>query len=124
MLPALTDLLSLLDQRPEVTHLQVLDYEVAAGIVSLVKIRGDFPDPYAIQIRLRLQGNMVGYSYQLFTTKPIIRWDNAPHHPAVATSPHHFHDDTDTIYPSSLSGDPPIDLPTVLAEMLNYIRSH
>lgn len=30
------------------------------------------------------------------------RWDNAPHHPEVATFPHHIHDETGHIIPGQV----------------------
>jgi len=88
----------------------------------MYKIRCDLPEGYLLQIHLRLRAGAIQYSYQLFTTKPVFRWDNAPHYPSLANSPRHFHDDTDTVHPSDLSGDPLADLSVVLAEMIVYIK--
>ncbi len=124
MLPDWDEIASLLNRWSEVSQLHVLDYETDAGIVWLIKVRANLPDGYQMQIRLRLRGNSASYSYQLFRDRPIIRWDNAPHYPGVATFPHHFHDNVENIHPSRLSGDPLVDLPVVLTEMLDYIRTH
>jgi hypothetical protein len=109
---------------PEVSKPRIIEYEVDAGLVLMYKIRCDLPKGYFLQVRLRLMAGAIQYSYQLFTTKPVLRWDNAPHHPSLANFPHHFHDDTDTKHPSGLSGDPMADLPVVLDEVTDYIRSN
>jgi hypothetical protein len=122
MLPPTIDLLDILARWPEISSPQVIEYEIDDGIVVLYKIRCDLPKGYFFQIRLRLRPGIVRYSYQLFAAKPVLRWDNAPHHPSLTNFPHHFHDDTDTEHPSGLSGDPLIDVPIVLAEITEYVR--
>jgi hypothetical protein len=122
MLPPATDLLDMLARWPEISNSRIIEYEVDAGVVLMYKIRCDLPKGYFLQIRLRLRADTIEYSYQVFTTEPVLRWDNAPHHPSLANFPHHFHDDTDTKHPSGLGGDPLADVPMVLAEAINYIR--
>ena len=122
MLPPTIDLLDMLARWPEVSKPHLIEHEVDAGIVLMYKIRCDLPKGYFFQIRLRLRAGTIEYSYQLFTTRPVLRWDNAPHHPSLASFPHHFHDDTGIEYPSGLSGDPLADVPVVLTEVINYVR--
>ena len=38
-----------------------------------------------------LKRTKYSYHWQTERGKLIKRWDNAPHHPEIATSPHHFH---------------------------------
>ena len=38
---------------------------------------------YELEIKFIQTENEIIYSYQLFTDRPIIRWDNAPHFPAL-----------------------------------------
>jgi len=122
MLPPTIDLLDMLARWPEVSKPRLIEHEVDAGIVLMYKIRCDLPKSYSLQIRLRLRAGAIQYSYQLFTTNPVLRWDNAPHHPSLDNFPHHFHDDKDTKHPSGLSGDPLADIAIVLAEAINYVR--
>jgi hypothetical protein len=122
MLPSATDLLDMLSRWPEISNSRIIKYEVGAGVVLMYKIRCDLPEGYSLQIRLRLKARAIVYSYQLFTTEPVLRWDNAPHYPGLANFPHHFHGDTDTVHPSDLSGDPLPDLSEVLAEIVAYIK--
>jgi Family of unknown function (DUF6516) len=69
---------------------------------------------YQLEIRLIQAEDELLYSYQLFSDIPLVRWDNAPHFPALPTFPHHMHDETGTVSSSPLSGDPPQDLPYIL----------
>jgi len=50
-------------------------------------------DPVAIELReVWSGGSLIGYGYQLLLgNKPLLRYDNAPHHPEVETHPHHKH---------------------------------
>lgn len=122
MLPPTIDLLDMLARWPEVSKPRLIEHEVDAGVIMMYKIRCDLPKGYFFQIRLRLRAGTIEYSYQLFTTKPVLRWDNAPHHPSLDNFPHHFHDGKDTKHPSGLSGDPLADIAIVLAEAINHIR--
>ncbi len=122
MLPPATDLLDILASHPEITNARIVEYEVSGGTVLVYKIRCDLPRGYSLQIRLRLRGETTRYAYQLFGAKPVLRWDNAPHFPGLASFPHHFHDETDVCHPSSLSGDPMADLPVVLSKIIGYVN--
>jgi hypothetical protein len=61
------------------------------------------------------------YRYQLLTPdkKPIIRWDNAPHHKSLSTFPEHQHDATGLPYPSH-----PMTPADAIAETLSLIESN
>lgn len=74
---------------------------------------------YELELRFIQTENEIIYSYQLFTDRPIMRWDNAPHFPALQSFPHHTHDESGAIDESNLSGDPVQDLPKVL----NHLRA-
>ena len=72
---------------------------------------------YELELRFIQTENEIIYSYQLFTDRPIMRWDNAPHFPALQSFPHHTHDVIDAIGESNLSGDPVQDLPNILDQL-------
>ena len=72
---------------------------------------------YELELRFIQTENEIIYSYQLFTDRPIMRWDNAPHFPALQSFPHHTHDVSDAIGESNLSGDPVQDLPNILDQL-------
>ncbi len=124
MLPPIAELMAFLKSYPQIRNVQVLEYEVEKGVVWLIKVRCELPGEHRLQIRLRLRGEHVEYSYQLFKDRPILRWDNAPHHPELENFPHHFHDEDDTKHPSDLAGDPLADLKVVLAEIFSRIQGN
>lgn len=72
---------------------------------------------YRLEIRLIQTENETIYSYQLFTDRPIIRWDNAPHFPFLQSFPHHVHTESGEVKESPLTGDPLQDLPHILDEV-------
>lgn len=72
---------------------------------------------YELELRFIQTESEIIYSYQLFTDRPIMRWDNSPHFPALQSFPHHIHDESGEIDESDLSGDPVQDLPNVLNQL-------
>lgn len=76
---------------------------------------------YQLEIRLIQTETELLYSYQLFTDRPILRWDNAPHFPALPNFPHHFHAEASGVEASALTGDPGQDLPRVLAYVQAFV---
>lgn len=72
---------------------------------------------YWLELRFIQTEEELVYSYQLFTNRPLTRWDNAPHFPSLKSSPHHFHEESGKVEEPPLIGDPMQDLPRVLAEM-------
>jgi hypothetical protein len=54
---------------------------------------------------------------QLFTDRPLTRWDNKEDCPGLENYPHHCHLPDATIVASSLRGDPVVDLPIVVREI-------
>lgn len=76
---------------------------------------------YRLEIRLIQSTEEILYSYQLFTDKPLIRWDNAPHFPALKSFPHHFHEETGGVKESDLTGDCAQDLPHVLTQVRAFL---
>ena len=72
---------------------------------------------YRLEVRFIQTEKEILYSYQLFTDKPVVRWDNAPHFPALQSFPHHVHDETLGVKESSLTGDPIQDLPYILGQI-------
>jgi hypothetical protein len=108
---ALTDaILELLHEHPLVTSIRIVNLdETPAGKIEL-KIRCRFADTYQIQIWLHHESTFQDYAYQLFTDRPILRWDNAPHYPHIPTAPHHFHGEDEAVTDSPLTGGPIADL--------------
>ena len=76
---------------------------------------------YQLEIRFIQTEDETIYSYQLFTDRPIIRWDNAPHFPALRSFPHHIHGESDEVKESPPIGDPIQDLPYVLDQTRAFL---
>ena len=72
---------------------------------------------YQLEIRFIETENETLYSYQLFADRPVARWDNAPHFPALPGFPHHLHDESDEVKESPLVGFVVQDLPYVLEQV-------
>lgn len=114
-------ILDLLHQHPLVASIRIVNLdETPRGKIEL-KIRCRFAGSYQIQIWLHHEPTFQDYAYQLFTDRPILRWDNAPHYPHIPTAPHHFHDEDETVNDSPLSGDPIADLKQVLDEIERWL---
>ena len=64
------------------------------------------------------------YSYQVFTDKPIVRWDNAPHYQKIKTYPHHFHTKDGNVIESRLKGNVTEDLEKVLSTIKEALKEH
>jgi hypothetical protein len=104
-----------------VTSWQVLIADEVAER-AVYKIRCQLLRPaYRLEIRLIQAETNLLYSYQLFTDRPLLRWDNAPHFPALSNFPHHLHAETSGVKASTLVGDPLRDLPRVLADIQAFL---
>ncbi len=113
-----TDVLNILSNNPIVRSLRVLECDETIFGKLVLKVRCILSSGYNFQVWLHHEPDFCNYSYQLFTDKPIIRWDNAPHYPNIVDNfPHHFHDETGNITSSQLKGNILLDLPVVLAEV-------
>lgn len=62
------------------------------------------------------------YSYTLAKAgRRIWGWDNAPHYPALVNFPHHVHQPDGTVAPSTLIGQPELDLVQVRMAIETYL---
>ena len=61
--------------------------------VQLLKVRAEIIDGSLLYVREAFFRRSSKYSYhwQTRTGELLLRWDNAPHHPEIATHPHHKH---------------------------------
>lgn len=122
MHPLTADLLAILRRHPIVRMARVVALdETPSGRVEL-KIRCRLQKGFNFQLWLHLEPASVDYAYQLFTHVPLLRWDNAPHYPKIASAPHHFHDALGVIDASPLCGDPRLDLPVVMNEIARWLQ--
>ena len=124
MHPFITDLLTLLKRQAIVRNIRVVSLdETPSGRIE-AKIRCQLSTPFQFQIWLHSEPDGIDYAYQLFTSTPLLRWDNTPHYPKITTAPHHFHDENGVVGPSPLTGDPLIDLPFVLKIVEIWLQRH
>lgn len=115
--------------KPKFNFREVISLLKASDLVSKIEIRDVdeikdrgiykvrcnlIPSRYKFEIKIIYTKREILYSYQLFTDKPIIRWDNAPHYPKIKTYPHHFHNKDGNVVESELTGIPIEDLKVVL----------
>jgi hypothetical protein len=118
------EILRLLNTSAVLRDLQVIELIVYGQNALRTKLRAEVTDTLMFQVWLNHNSRHTRYAYQLFRgNRAILRWDNAPHHPEVAANfPHHFHNDSGQLHPSTLSGNPVTDLPFVLLEIQDYLQ--
>ena len=118
----LAELLDILSQSPIVRATQVVEHDETVHGRVLLRIRCQLSPGYNLQIWVHYKRAFQRYAYQLFTDRPILRWDNAPHHPEIQGFPHHFHDEMGRKFPSTLTGDPLVDVPAILDEIAQFLE--
>ena len=118
------DIQRILAESAIVSDVQVIELIPYGADAFRVKLRAKVTSELALQVWLNHTGHRARYAYQLFRQgKPVLRWDNAPHHPEQGTNfPHHFHDEFGQLSASRLTGNPVVDLPGVLAEIARYVE--
>jgi hypothetical protein len=115
-------LLTLLDESLLIKEHRTVELKIVDQETFSFKVRAKITDEFSLQIRYLQDGEFVRYSYQLFTTKAILRWDNAEHFPELPTFPHHFHDESGNRHSSELKGDLLSDIQLVLVEIEKYLK--
>jgi hypothetical protein len=114
MNPLVRQILVVLTAQPFVSSVRILQLDETPSGHLEVKIRCRIANEQHLQIWLSQRATTLDYAYQLFTSVPLLRWDNAPHYPNVSSAPHHFHDEYNLVSSSPLTGNPAVDLPIVL----------
>jgi hypothetical protein len=114
MNPLVRQILVVLAAQPFVSSVRILQLDETPSGRLEVKIRCRIANEQHLQIWLGQRATTLDYAYQLFTSVPLLRWDNAPHYPNVSSAPHHFHDEDNLVSSSPLTGNPTVDLPIVL----------
>ena len=83
------------------------------------KLRLVLCDSSYLDVWLSLDGDYAFHWEHRRISGRMYRWDNAPHHPHVATFPQHLHaGDEATVLESEISADPEV----ALCQVLEYIR--
>lgn len=118
----LAELLDILAQSHIVQDTRVVEHDETAHGRVLLRIRCQLPFGYDLQIWVHHEQALQRYAYQLFNDRPILRWDNAPHHPEIQGFPHHFHDEVGCKLSSALTGDPLGDVPVILDKIAQFLE--
>ncbi len=115
-------LLTLLDESSIIKEHRTVELKIVDQATFSFKIRAKITDEFSLQIRYLQDGEFVRYSYQLFTTKAILRWDNAEHFLELPNFPHHFHDEKGKRHSSKLRGELLPDVQMALVEVEKYLK--
>jgi hypothetical protein len=124
MNPLVRDILALLDAHPLVSSIKIVHLDETPSGRLEIKIRCRIANQLQFQVWIHQGASTLDYAYQLFTSVPLLRWDNAPHYPVIATAPHHCHDEHNTVGSSPLLGRPGTDLPVVLSAVSQWVEQH
>jgi len=116
-------ILEILETHALVKTARVIHYDETPSGKLEAKIRCTLPKNHQLQIWIQIEPKSLDYAYQLFTTVPLLRWDNAPHYEHLSTSPHHFHDEYGKVHESTLKGNIKRDLKIVLTEISDWMES-
>ena len=115
-------LLTALDEHPMVSRIKIVHLDETPTGRLEVKIRCRIAAELQFQVWIHQGASTLDYAYQLFTAAPLLRWDNSPHYPRLATAPHHRHDEHNNVTNSPLTGDPTADLPLVLDAIVQWLE--
>lgn len=85
--------LDLLRRSKIVSRLDIISF-VDEGDIQVFCVKATLNDGSALFVRELITASESKYSYHWQTKNGalICRWDNAPHYPRLATSPHHKHE--------------------------------
>lgn len=116
----LDDLLARMRAAPGLNDIQVLENESVDDETFVFKVRAAIASSF-LQIRFLADKGLKRYSFQLYSGRPLLRWDNTPHYPDLLNFPHHFHDLDENISSSTLTGDLLNDYDLIIADVLDYV---
>jgi hypothetical protein len=117
----LDDLLARMGVAPELSDIRIVENKAVDGETFVFKVHASILS-HSLQIRFLADKNLRRYSFQLFSDRPLLRWDNAPHYPSLSNSPHHFHDQDGNVSSSALTGNLLDDFDIVIVEVKRFIN--
>jgi hypothetical protein len=116
------DILDVLEENELIQSTRVVNYDETPSGRLEAKLRSQLPKSHTLQIWIHIESESLDYAYQLFTTVPLLRWDNSPHYGNLPNAPHHFHDENGNVSESPLTGSIKRDLKIVLKEIANWME--
>jgi len=123
-LPQLLDLVvTKLQVFPLSKRVKIIETEVFTKNRFFCKVRPNLSQGLSLQVRIYYNRGHYDYAYQLFSTIPLLRWDNKEDAPDLDNFPHHHHNIEGDIVTSALCGIPEQDLPRVLQQIGDYVQS-
>ena len=118
------DIISILRSNEIISKIDIRNVDEIKG-KAVYRIRCNLiPSRYKFEMRLIQMEKEILYSYQVFTDKPIVHWDNAPHYQKIKTYPHHFHTKDGNVIESRLKGNVTEDLEKVLSTIKEALKEH
>ena len=117
----LDDLLARMRATPELSDIQIVENEAVDDETFVFKVQASIR-PNRLQIRFLADKDFQRYSFQLYSDRPLLRWDNTPHYPDLSDSPHHFHDQNGNVSSSVLTGNLLVDFEIVMAEVKRFMN--
>ena len=117
----LDDLLARMRAASELSGIRIIENEAVDDETYIFKIHASLLSN-SLQIRFLADKNFRRYSFQLYSDRPLLRWDNTPHYPNLSNFPHHFHDQDGIVAPSALSGNLLDDFDLVMIEVRRFMN--
>lgn len=117
------DVLEILEANELIQSTRVVNYDETPSGKLEAKLRSQLPKNHTLQIWFHIEPESLDYAYQLFTSVPLLRWDNSPHYGNLPNAPHHFHDENGKVSDSPLTGNSKRDLKIVLKEITKWMET-
>ncbi|MFZ5908873.1 MAG: toxin-antitoxin system TumE family protein [Chloroflexota bacterium] len=117
----LDDLLARMRATPELRDIRIVENEAVDDETFVFKVQASIRSN-RLQVRFLADKDFQRYSFQLYSDRPLLRWDNTPYYPNLSNSPHHFHDQSDNVFPSALTGNLLVDFEIVMAEVRKFMN--
>lgn len=117
------EILEILQDNDLIQSTRVVNYDETPSGRLETKLRSQLPKNHTLQIWVHIEPESLDYAYQLFTTVPLLRWDNSPHYGNLPNAPHHFHNANGKVSESPLTGNIKRDLKIVLKEIGKWMET-
>jgi Family of unknown function (DUF6516) len=116
----LSSLVAILQSHPSCKKILRVETQEFSIDQFFFKIRVALAAGATLQVRIYYNQGHIDYAYQVFSDRPLWRWDNKEEFINLASYPHHFHDNDGYVKQSPLIGDPLTDIPLVLQQLTEF----